>query len=325
MGIAQEAATRAAAIVAEAGKRAAADAANAAAIKAEAKKTADAIAAEAQARIDGLLANSQGIEENFNILQITTAMARENRELVEYALDKSHSNTEAIEQEARTRANAIKVEAGVRAQGDAANAAAIRKEAADRAAALLAEADARAAADAGNANAIAQEASSRAAAVAAEAKARADADATNAAAIRSEAQSRADAIAAEARSRIDGLLANSQAITDNEIAIDNERQTRKFYDSAIEGESIRRDAALSKQMQEEAHQRTAALDREAQARQAEDQVLHNRIDNETAERITEDYVQDVKAAVVNNRLESKIDAAHARLDARNWLWMPETP
>merc|ERR1711871_1270342 len=324
MGIAQEAATRAAAIVAEAGKRAAADAANAATIKAEAKKTADAIAAEAQARIDGLLANSQAIEENFNILQITTAMARENRELVEYALDKSHSNTEAIEQEARTRANAIKVEAGVRAQGDAANAAAIRKEAADRAAALLAEADARAAADAANANAIAQEASSRAA-VAAEAKARADADATNAAAIRSEAQSRADAIAAEARSRIDGLLANSQAITDNEIAIDNERQTRKFYDSAIEGESIRRDAALSKQMQEEAHQRTAALDREAQARQAEDQVLHNRIDNETAERIAEDYVQDVKAAVVNNRLESKIDAAHARLDARNWLWMPETP
>merc|ERR1711871_1591251 len=293
MGIAQEAATRAAAIVAEAGKRAAADAANAAAIKAEAKKTADAIAAEAQARIDGLLANSQAIEENFNILQITTAMARENRELVEYALDKSHSNTEAIEQEARTRANAIKVEAGVRAQGDAAN-------------------------DAANANAIAQEASNRAAVVAAEAKARADADATNAAAIRSEAQSRADAIAAEARSRIDGLLAI-------EIAIDNERQTRKFYDSAIESESIRRDAALSKDMQEEAHQRTAALDREAQARQAEDQVLHNRIDNETAERITEDYVQDVKAAVVNNRLESKIDAAHARLDARNWLWMPETP
>merc|ERR1711871_524256 len=289
MGIAQEAATRAAAIVAEAGKRAAADAANAAAIKAEAKKTADAIAAEAQARIDGLLANSQAIEENFNILQITTAMARENRELVEYALDKSHSNTEAIEQETRTRANAIKVEAGVRAQGDAANAAAILKEAADRAAALLAEADARAAADA-----------------------------ANAAAIRSEAQSRADAIAAEARSRIDGLLAI-------EIAIDNERQTRKFYDSAIESESIRRDAALSKDMQEEAHQRTAALDREAQARQAEDQVLHNRIDNETAERITEDYVQDVKAAVVNNRLESKIDAAHARLDARNWLWMPETP
>ena len=52
--------------------------------------------------------------------------------------------------------------------------------------------------------------------------------------------------------------------------------------------------------------------------------LHSRVNEETAERITDNYVQDVNAEINNNRLESKINAAHARLDARNWLWIPGT-